>query len=108
MGPERALGGEVEHLRTQRGGDALVARDRRLRRVEAVEECPHGRQRPCVVARGLGMPDADAEQEAAGELAGQLRVLRRHVSGLVLPDVEDPRGDRDLPGRLQVRAGLGE
>ena len=103
---ERALGREVEHLRPERGGDPLVARH--PAGVEAVEERAHGAQRPRVVARGLRVPDADAEQEAAGEVARQLRVLRGDVGRLVLPDVEDPGGDRDLLRRLQVRPRLRE
>ena len=67
VGAERALRGEVEHLRPERRRQPLVARDRRIARVKAVEERPHGGERARVVARRLGVPDADAQQEAAGK-----------------------------------------
>ena len=65
VGARRALAGEVEHLRAERGQAALVDRRRGRRRVEAVEERAHRRQRPAVVARRLGVADADAEHERA-------------------------------------------
>ena len=106
VGAERALGGEVEHLRPERGGDHLLARH--AAGVEAVEEPAHGGQRAGVVARRLRVPDADAEQEAPRVRAAQLQVLPGDVGRVVLPDVEDARGDRDLLGRLEVRAGVVE
>jgi hypothetical protein len=55
-------GGEHE-----RGGEPALPRHAAL--VERVEERAHGRERPRVVARRLAVADADAEQEAAGEVA---------------------------------------
>src|SRR3954447_20723961 len=108
VGAERALRGEVEHLRPERGGEPLIARHGLLSGVEAVEEVAHGLQRPRVVRGRLGMPDADAEDEAARELALELRTAGRHVGRRVLPDVEDARGDRERLGGLEEGPDLRE
>ena len=105
MGPEGALRRQVQHLGSERGGAALVARHGRIGRVEPVEERSHGRQRLVVPARRLGMADADAEQEAVRERARELRVLRGDVRRLVLPHVEDPRGDRERRWSARGTAG---
>jgi LuxR family maltose regulon positive regulatory protein len=52
--------------------------------------------------------DANAEQEAAGELAGELRVLPCDVGRLVLPDVEDAGRNRQRARRLQEGPRLGQ
>ena len=87
--------GQVEHLRAERGGEALVRRHGRLGVVEAVEELAHRLQRPRVVAGRLRVADADAEQEAVREVARELGVLARDVGRVVLPDVEDAGDDRE-------------
>jgi hypothetical protein len=106
VGPERPPPGEVEHLRPERGRDALVLRHRVRRRVEPFEEGAHLGQRALIFGGRLGVSDADAEQEAAGEVARELRALRGHVGGLVHPHVEDPGGDRDRTRALEVRPHL--
>ena len=103
---ERALLGQVEHLRPERGGQTLVLGHRRLGGVEAVEELAHRLQRARVVARRLRVADADAEQEAVRVVARELGVVARDVRRVVLPDVEDAGDDRERRRRLDVRARL--
>jgi hypothetical protein len=52
------------------------------------------------------MSDADPEQEAPGERARDVGALRGDVGRLVLPHVEDPRGDRQRARALQERPRL--
>jgi hypothetical protein len=105
-GAQRALGREREHLRAQRRGDALVARHRLRGGVEPVEEVAHPCQRARVLGGGLGVADADSQQEASWEVTRQLRMFAGDVGRLVLPDVEDPRGDGQGARALQERAHL--
>jgi Trk K+ transport system NAD-binding subunit len=105
---ERPACREVEHLGSQRGGDARVAGNRRISRVQAVEELAHLGERLRVLARRLGVADADAEQESPRERPLELRALRRDVGRLVLPDVEDPGRDRHGARALQERPDLRE
>lgn len=101
-----ALACEVEHPRAERRQAAAVHRGRRGRRVEAVEEGAHRREGPAVVARRLGVADADPEHEAAGELRPQGRVVGGGLGGVVAPDVEDPGGGDQGGGGLQDGAHL--
>ena len=104
VGAERPLGGEIEHLRAERGGEALIARD--ATGIEPVEVLAHRLQRPRVVAGRLRMADPDPEQEPVAELGTELGVAARDVGGLVLPDVEDAGNDGQRAARLEVRPRL--
>src|ERR1019366_2124096 len=87
---------------------AFVAEDRRIGRVEAVQELAHRGQRLGVHAGGLGVADPQPDQQPAGELAHELRVFGGELRRLVLPDVDDARGDGQTLGRLEQRAHRGE
>ena len=106
VGARGALRRQVEHLRAQRGQAALVGGRRLGRRVQGVEERPHRRERPAVVARGLGVTDPDAEHEPARERGAEHGGGRRGLRGIAAPDVEDPgRGD-ERRRRLEDRADV--
>jgi hypothetical protein len=108
VGAARALGGEVEHPRPERGGHPALARDGLRCGVEAVEERAHRGQRGAVLGGRLAVADSDAEQEASREVALELRVLVGDVGRLVLPDVEDGGRHGQRAGALEEGAHLRE
>ena len=92
VGAERALAGQVEHLRAERGRHALVARHgrsapRRARR--------RTRASSSAAACSRSSPPGGRCRCRAGSGPGNSRVSsacsRRHVGRVVLPDVEDAR-----------------
>ena len=99
----RALGGQRQHLRPERGehpvldGHALGVED-----VEVVDDRVVG---AAVLLRGLGMADADAEQEAAGVGRGDPVVRRRDLGGGRAPHVHDAGGDGEAAGGVEQLLG---
>ena len=71
--------------------------------IETVKKRLHSGERPFVIAGGLGMADADPDQDPTGKAGFELGEVVRHLFWVARPDVEDPGGDRDALGRLQQR-----
>ena len=99
----RALGGEGEHLRPERGEHPVL--DGHALGVEDVEVVDDRVVRAAVLLRGLGMADADAEQEAAGVDRGDPVVRRRDLGGGRAPHVHDARGDGEAAGGVEQLLG---
>src|SRR5205814_7829619 len=64
--------------------------------------------RPAVVARRLGVADADAEHEPPGEVRAQGRVGGRGLAGVAAPHVEDAGRCDEGRRRLQNGADVGD
>src|SRR5262249_12347504 len=63
----------------------------------------HRRQRPAVVARRLGVADADPEQKPVTELVAQRRIGRGGLRRVARPDVEDAGGGDERRGGREHR-----
>ena len=105
-GPRR---GEFEHFRAERGEHPVGDGYRVLGRIDRIQVRPRRGERLLVEAGFFGVDErgvahADAEQKAFTMLGGQLGIRRRHVRGLMHPQVQDPGGDHDALGRPQQLA----
>jgi hypothetical protein len=93
------VGGEPQDPRAEGGQRPSVGRDLEL--IEFVQVADQLRVGPLIPLRGLGMPDAQAEQEPARVPSRDPVIGGGHGGGVVLPHVDDPGGHRDVVRRGQ-------
>jgi hypothetical protein len=95
--------GQIEHLRSESGQDALGPPERWICPVEPVEESCHGRQGLSVTTRfaGIdqwGVTDPDAKQEAVAVPADQSSMGEGRLGWGMHPYIENASCDRSVLG----------